>query len=83
MKSAACFIVEFCIQSYIYILCTCNNFPHYLHVAQLRALYLGDNDFEKLPAEIGEFKNLQVVCMYMYLCLYRFVQCRNCHILNI
>ena len=28
---------------------------------QLRALYLGDNDFETLPDEIGELRNLQVV----------------------
>ena len=28
---------------------------------QLRALYLGDNDFETLPPEIGELRNLQVV----------------------
>lgn len=27
----------------------------------LRALYLADNDFEYLPAEIGQLKNLQVV----------------------
>lgn len=27
----------------------------------LRALYLGDNDFEVIPAEIGQLKNLQIV----------------------
>lgn len=27
----------------------------------LRALYLGDNDFETLPPEIGQLKNLQIV----------------------
>lgn len=27
----------------------------------LRALYLGDNDFEYLPAEIGNLKSLQIV----------------------
>lgn len=27
----------------------------------LRALYLGDNDFEYLPPEIGNLKNLQIV----------------------
>lgn len=27
----------------------------------LRALYLGDNDFEYLPAEIKNMKNLQIV----------------------
>ena len=27
----------------------------------LRALYLGDNDFETVPTEIGKLKNLQIV----------------------
>lgn len=27
----------------------------------LRALYLGDNEFEHLPAELGNLKNLQIV----------------------
>jgi len=27
----------------------------------LRALYLGDNDFETLPADIGKLVNLQIV----------------------
>ena len=27
----------------------------------LRALYLGDNDFETIPPEIGRLKNLQIV----------------------
>lgn len=27
----------------------------------LRALYLADNDFEYLPSEIGQLKNLQIV----------------------
>jgi len=27
----------------------------------LRALYLADNDFEYLPPEIGQLKNLQIV----------------------
>lgn len=27
----------------------------------LRALYLGDNDFEHIPANIGQLKNLQIV----------------------
>lgn len=27
----------------------------------LRALYLGDNDFETIPPEIGQLKNLQIV----------------------
>uniref|UniRef100_K1Q3C4 Ras suppressor protein 1 n=2 Tax=Magallana gigas TaxID=29159 RepID=K1Q3C4_MAGGI len=29
----------------------------------LRALYLGDNDFEVLPPEIGKLKNLQILCL--------------------
>ena len=28
---------------------------------QLRALYLGDNDFETFPPEVGRLKNLQIV----------------------
>ena len=27
----------------------------------LRALYLGDNDFETFPPEVGRLKNLQIV----------------------
>lgn len=27
----------------------------------MRALYLGDNDFEALPSDIGHLKNLQIV----------------------
>lgn len=30
-------------------------------IETLRALYLGDNDFEYLPREIGNLKNLQIV----------------------
>ena len=33
----------------------------------LRALYLGDNDFEYLPAEIGNLKNLQIVSIHIYI----------------
>lgn len=29
----------------------------------LRALYLGDNDFEYLPKEVGNLKNLQIVSL--------------------
>lgn len=29
----------------------------------LRALYLGDNDFEMFPEEIGKLKNLQIVSL--------------------
>lgn len=43
----------------------------FLFLETLRALYLGDNDFEFLPPEIGNLKNLQIVsynfnlsCMY-------------------
>ena len=28
---------------------------------QLRALYLGDNDFETFPPEVGRLKSLQIV----------------------
>jgi Leucine-rich repeat (LRR) protein len=34
---------------------------HLLFPDTLRALYLGDNDFENLPPEIGKLKNLQIV----------------------
>ena len=30
-------------------------------VETLRALYMADNDFETLPAELGQLKNLQIV----------------------
>lgn len=33
----------------------------FLFLETLRALYLGDNDFEFLPPEIGNLKNLQIV----------------------
>jgi len=32
----------------------------------LRALYLADNDFETLPADIGKLINLQIVSMISY-----------------
>lgn len=32
-----------------------------MFVESLRALYLGDNDFEYIPAGIGQLKNLQIV----------------------
>lgn len=32
----------------------------------LRALYLGDNDFETIPSEIGQLKNLQIVSKLLY-----------------
>lgn len=36
----------------------------------LRALYLGDNDFETVPAEVGNLKNLQIVsCVSFLLCV--------------
>lgn len=37
----------------------------------LRALYMGDNDFEYLPPEIGNLKNLQIVSstMVIIICL--------------
>lgn len=33
----------------------------FLPIETLRALYLADNDFEYLPPEIGQLKNLQIV----------------------
>jgi len=36
----------------------------YLLTDTLRALYMGDNDFEVLPDEIGKLKNLQIVSLY-------------------
>ncbi|CAB4008189.1 Ras suppressor 1, partial [Paramuricea clavata] len=35
----------------------------FLLADSLRALYLGDNDFEKLPADFGKLKNLQVLVL--------------------
>jgi len=32
----------------------------------LRALYLADNDFETLPADIGKLVNLQIVSISSY-----------------
>lgn len=32
-----------------------------INLETLRALYLGDNDFEKVPSGIGNLKNLQIV----------------------
>jgi len=34
---------------------------NFFMIESLRALYLGDNDFERIPAEIGNLKNLQIV----------------------
>lgn len=34
---------------------------YFTFLETLRALYLGDNDFEYLPPEIGNLKNLQIV----------------------
>lgn len=36
-------------------------FELFFYVETLRALYLGDNDFEFLPSEVGQLKNLQIV----------------------
>lgn len=33
-------------------------------IETLRALYLGDNDFEFIPPGIGNLKNLQIVSEY-------------------
>lgn len=34
---------------------------NFFMMESLRALYLGDNDFETIPAEVGNLKNLQIV----------------------
>jgi Leucine-rich repeat (LRR) protein len=34
---------------------------NFFNLETLRALYLGDNDFETIPAEIGRLKNLQIL----------------------
>nr|CAG4650500.1 EOG090X0DZ9 [Sida crystallina] len=36
---------------------------NFFMIETLRALYLGDNDFERLPAEIGQLKNLQILVL--------------------
>lgn len=39
-----------------------NTLPgNFFMMETLRALYLGDNDFEYLPKEVGQLKNLQIV----------------------
>jgi len=38
---------------------------NFFMIETLRALYLGDNDFEKIPPEIGHLKNLQIVREYI------------------
>ena len=46
------------------ILCKLTYVNLYLLTDTLRALYMGDNDFEVLPDEIGKLKNLQIVSFY-------------------
>ena len=46
-----------------YALATNINLYH-ISTDTLRALYLGDNDFEHIPPEIGRLKNLQIVSEY-------------------
>lgn len=38
----------------------------YFFSETLRALYLGDNDFETIPPEIGQLKNLQIVSIFKF-----------------
>ena len=46
----------------IIIYCQCHVNVRCLHVADtVRALYMGDNDFEHIPPEIGRLTNLQIV----------------------
>lgn len=41
-----------------------NGLPaNFFQLDSLRALYLGDNDFETLPPEIGKLKNLQILVL--------------------
>jgi Leucine-rich repeat (LRR) protein len=41
------------------------NYSFVVISGQLRALYFGDNDFETIPAEINQLKNLQVVIVLL------------------
>ncbi|KAK7492746.1 hypothetical protein BaRGS_00016051 [Batillaria attramentaria] len=49
--------------------CTYNNLnehslpANFFCLDTLRALYMGDNDFEYIPPEIGRLKNLQILCL--------------------
>lgn len=47
---------------YIWTNCKVNQF---LIAETLRALYLGDNDFEHISSDIKNLKNLQIVCRYI------------------
>lgn len=48
--------------------CTYNNLSekslpaNFFCLDTLRAMYMGDNDFEMIPPEIGQLKNLQILC---------------------
>ena len=41
-------------------------FKERFFIESLRALYLGDNCFERLPNEIGNLTNLQIVRMKIF-----------------
>jgi Leucine-rich repeat (LRR) protein len=38
-------------------------FDHHSFVETLRALYLGDNDFEYVPSDVENLKNLQILVL--------------------
>ena len=46
---------------YQFKLCNLNYNFLYFFADTLRALYMADNDFEYLPPQIGQLKNLQIV----------------------
>lgn len=55
-----CFLIK-------YLLWLFYNFIDLFFAETLRALYLGDNDFEFLPPGIGNLKNLQIVSIEILL----------------
>ena len=63
--SAYILIFTFEVENIIICLVSLETIKNYIVIifilASIRALYLGDNDFEKLPADFGKLKHLQVV----------------------
>lgn len=43
---------------------------NFFNLVTLRALYLSDNDFEHIPAGIGNFTNLEIVIFFIMSCLF-------------
>lgn len=57
-----------CMMCICYSSATCQNYFYGApSLDSIRALYLGDNDFEKLPADFGKLKNLQVVSTFIFI----------------